>query len=111
MERLTEADKLGGYKIKGIKTDDLTSRVDTMLVENAIDKLAAYEDTEEQGKWIKCNDRLPETQINVLCFSLLHSFVIAHVHKDGGWECDKTHCWLEPTHWMPLPDPPSEKFE
>ena len=52
MTRLTEADKLGGYKIKGVNTDDLTSCVDTILVENAIEKLAEYENLEEQNRLI-----------------------------------------------------------
>lgn len=33
---------------------------------------------------------------------------LAYLAKDGGWR-DSENEWhrrLEPTHWMPLPDPP-----
>ena len=55
--------------------------------------------------WISVKDRLPENEDEVLIYM---------GHYEVGWYSREV--WrgvdewrLEPTHWMPLPEPPAEK--
>lgn len=65
-------------------------------------------------EWIKCSERLPEEQIDVLvaCVDEGNSFIaIDHLAQDRFtdgtpliWYCAGDIV----THWMPLPEPPKE---
>lgn len=64
-----------------------------------------------QSKWISINVMLPEEDKVVSVYELRHgehSFGTGYI-DDGVWEC-KSVQWLtlNPTHWQPLPEPPTE---
>lgn len=83
------------------RADDLHS----YLSGDAADKLAAYEDAEEQGmlfpRWIPVTERLPEDGEYVLAYSEQDGLMLVEArHRFSNWEI---------THWMPLPEPPKEE--
>lgn len=77
-------------------------------------------------EWIKCSERLPEFEQQVLCFDPNHTeakIYVVQLEKENFYEVDKCKLghaeqWIEaagesyftwkPTHWMPLPNPPQE---
>ena len=81
--------------------------------------LAKYHDTilaaleiAERGKWVKCEERLPEESATYLaiCFEGDAGSDLPFSVERQGWNClgDRRN-ELFPTHWMPLPLPPEEK--
>lgn len=68
-------------------------------------------------EWISVTERLPEVDkyvlvcfgsgyIAVAClFDIDEDLTLWRAMTDDGWTCD---CDAEPTHWMPLPEPPKE---
>lgn len=71
------------------------------------------------GEWISLNDRWPEEWTMVLAYrpGTRHPFHLARwfVHNSGEkyWEMNGTsgHGVNPPTHWMPLPEAPSNGEE
>jgi hypothetical protein len=75
--------------------------------------------------WISVKERLPEVDVSVLAYdsasdymTLAHRFCYAEsVRAAGGLAFkDETDDYdyptkFDPTHWMPLPDPPQEEPE
>ena len=70
---------------------------------------------EKVPQWISVEDRLPEawkneednTLINYMIYSPYFGVDIGNYHKEAGtWLCMALPCTV--THWMPLPDAPSE---
>lgn len=68
------------------------------------------------SEWIKCSERLPEEQIEVLVWyegtgMVPGSIGIDHLAKDR-FENGAPLTWYlagdTVTHWMPLPEPPNE---
>lgn len=69
------------------------------------------------GEWISVKDRLPKKYQYVLAafpngemvvacvFDYDEDVVYWRVQIDMGWESDMD---FDPTHWMPLPEPPKE---
>lgn len=72
--------------------------------------------------WISVEDRLPDIDVLVLCFSVDQMFVgfrsAKHDDTGRGWswamqddvlnaDCHRNDVFAEVTHWMPLPKPPS----
>ena len=69
-------------------------------------------------KWISVEERLPKREEYVLVRYQNNDMIVACVfdrdecmtfwraQTDEGWCCD---CDTEPTHWMPLPEPPKEE--
>lgn len=74
MERLTERDEFGNADIIGVDSMDLQCNLafnEFNKVTNALNKLAEYEDLEEQGKLVRLSynandlsDKLSETPYN-----------------------------------------------
>ena len=54
-------------------------------------------------EWVSVDDRLPEPKENAICINRYGSMMIG-VYTEWGWMFP---CYFEePTHWMPMPDPP-----
>lgn len=56
-------------------------------------------------KWIKCSDRMPPDDTDVLAYGFGHTSIQRITNpKDGNlWGCISKECV---THWMPLPKAP-----
>ena len=61
-------------------------------------------------EWIKCSDRMPETYVNVLLTDEHDDVCIGQMEYE-----DDVYFYVvgsvnryKATHWMPLPEPPSE---
>ena len=66
-------------------------------------------------EWISVEDRLPEHNVNCLVF-LPYGHLYTGIHvayysaKRNMWvDIDGTYLFDHPTHWTPLPTPPTEK--
>ena len=90
---------------------------DKNLLAEAMEKLARYEDAEENdrlGQWIPCSERLPEPdEYILLSFSNYSGLVIGRYEEDdeGGAFYVGDNLMLLAQHdafvnaWMPLPEP------
>jgi hypothetical protein len=66
------------------------------------------------GEWIQASERLPDFDDRVLIFCPLlepDEIAAATMDKNGLWTCDDGQLLgtTEPTHWMPLPAPPTAR--
>lgn len=84
--------------------------VDCPAFENAVERLAAYEDTGlepeqvealKRTTWIPCSERLPKVGEEVLVYSSSRG-VVADYYDRGIFG------YGDVTHWMPLPELPKE---
>lgn len=88
----------------------------------ALDKaIEALEKREapDNGGWISVKDRLPEESKNVLVYckgGYMSSVSFSHMWKafnhfdsQGDPTEGDNHCFLDVTHWMPMPEPPEEE--
>ena len=95
--------------------NDYIDCVEVSLLQDAVKLL------KQSNQWISVKDRLPKKGQYVLCVFETGYMVVACIYEkdedvvfwraqtDDGWECDMDS---EPTHWMPLPEPPKEeKYE
>lgn len=94
---------------------------DRSLLADAMEKLARYEDAEENdrlGQWIPCSERMPEEEEYILLsFANYTGLDIGRYENDG--ENDKfypgdeeetyAHYGLTVNAWMPLPEPYREE--
>lgn len=54
-------------------------------------------------EWVSVDDRLPEPKENAICINR-HGDMMIGIYTEWGWMFP---CYFEePTHWMPLPQPP-----
>lgn len=59
-------------------------------------------------EWICVKERLPEPCVDVLAFYPLENKIdISWVYGDGSWAFPVSKGYV--SHWMPLPDPPTEE--
>lgn len=58
------------------------------------------------GYWIPCSQELPADHVAVLVVSIRGKQVVMYRER-GVWVQGLTTAYWEPTHWMPLPSPPS----
>jgi hypothetical protein len=60
--------------------------------------------------WIPVSERLPEEDVDVLVMTN-YGMHVADLDEDGLWNASHGDSWQfpEPTHWMPLPEPPEAK--
>lgn len=95
-------------------SDGSVSQPTDLKWSEALEKLAAYEDTGVEPeevrsvKWIPVSERLPEYGRPVLLYfnrNNHNSMGVGDYYHDGDtliWR----GCGFIPTHWMPLPEPP-----
>lgn len=80
-------------------------------------------------EWISVKEKLPEFDRPVLCFDPIHSeakIYVVKLEKENFYEIDNcklghSQHWIEaagesyftwnPSHWMPLPNPPNDENE
>ena len=65
------------------------------------------------GRWIPVTERIPEKNVDVLVFNG-HGFFVAqfftwHIGSIGLDMWSMPQYCADPTHWMPLPEPPKEE--
>lgn len=60
--------------------------------------------TIEKEKWVSVDDRLPEAYETIISYNI-HTDEVStdYIDDEKRWDV------LNPTHWMPLPQPPKEK--
>lgn len=59
-------------------------------------------------EWISVKDRLPEPKEKAICLNMDGEMMIG-TYTEWGWMFP---CYFEePTHWMPLPQPPKGEAE
>ena len=68
----------------------------------------------EFGKWISVKDALPKdagTYIIVDCYGIVRSrhFCKGQGRFAGYWHANNSAKYGNPTHWMPMPEPPKEE--
>ena len=96
-----------GYKA-GVETaTEQRKQLVSMLDEKIIRLEAAL------PKWISVNERLPEENFEVLML-FKHNMAVGWYGGEGDWYSNTddgyyASCDGEPTHWMPLPEPPKEE--
>lgn len=66
-----------------------------------------------QDKWISVEESLPEEEVHVLCFwndKRIEGAVLTNLDDEKYWYYlqDGDACNSNPTHWMPLPQPPKK---
>lgn len=101
------------YKLEELVCDRIKDTDDAMLVCDAINAINAL----SEPRWIPVTERLPEVNTYVIgcfkdgsmtavcLFDIDEHMTFWRACTDEGWEAD---CDSEPTHWMPLPQPPKE---
>lgn len=102
--RLIDADKLNLWTVlRPYCAADVCCEV-TDIIDNA--------PTVNPYEWISVEDRLPEKFMNVLCLYPSKNYgsniVVDYMESDRGYFAYQFK-YGEPTHWMPLPAPPTEK--
>ena len=98
-----------------MNTEELDKGLDEahtiLLIDNLNKKVEEYQKRiaeleASQPKWISVKDRLPKDCTDVLTNTLVGCYVGYYDNDVGLWyETGPT----EVTHWMPLPEPPTEK--
>ena len=69
------------------------------------DTLHVNESEASRDGWISVEDKEPEKKGNVLVYDgNYHVALFNPGHKNYRYDCDSYD--VEPTHWMPLPEPP-----
>lgn len=125
MERMTIRDAKGRACIEKQREGDesyLFIQNNYYIRGDAADRLAAYEDAEEQGllvrlpckmaeygKWINVNDSLPELGKVVLVHGAGGGIYTAKLTEIGWWKLNSRFHECNPMYWMPLPDAPKEE--
>lgn len=74
--------------------------------------LLEIQPTANPYEWISIEDRLPEKFTDVLCLYPSKDYgcniVVDYMESDRGYFA-RQFKYGKPTHWMPLPTPPTEK--
>lgn len=83
-----------------------------------VDMAMLVDDAPTVGGWISVKDRLPKVETEVLLV-FPHNMAVGCINSRGYWKVNSGDDWYtfvadeetEPTHWMPLPEPPKEVSE
>ena len=79
--------------------------LDRRIRQGGDDAIAAV--SELLPRWIPVSERLPEEDVDVLVITN-YGMHVADLDEDGLWNASHGDSWEfpDPTHWMPLPEPP-----
>lgn len=65
---------------------------------------------DRESRWISVKERLPEEEIEVLCFGFTGSMMVGAIwaeNEKDGYYAESTDGMLDNvTHWQPLPEAP-----
>jgi hypothetical protein len=100
--------------------DGIIRRTPKQLIDSQRQCLSQVIIDNQNSKWIKCSDRLPEHRQKVIAYNTRKEIVSSaqysdealdtNVIKDNEWynleECEPVNG--EVTHWMALPEPPKD---
>lgn len=109
--------------IKCVECDARIIKIITVRDQPDVDyfkSLAIEEWNKRANEWISVKDRLPELNIEVLCFNgskRFGAYTLAELVTDSlgemGWHVFGLHEYDAGfgcvTHWMPLPEPPKDE--
>ena len=103
-EMIKDIDKVSEFTIFGLTDAFIKVKV---VSEKVAENLyaAGYR---KQSEWINVEERLPEVAQKVLLFSPSDGINLGYVTNDKRFYVYKSYP-DRPTHWMPLPAPPTEK--
>ena len=98
-------------------SEDYSSTVNCKTVINELNKIKQSLIRESGEKWISVQDRSPESN-DISCWHLINAkicdyedeeFIVGEAcyEGDGKW-ANGYNQDLNPTHWMPLPQPPNQ---
>lgn len=67
-------------------------------------------------KWLKCSEQMPELRQEVIIYDEKTGFLQSGMVFDGTYNSDshfvdfneEYYTMKNPSHWMPLPEPPDE---
>ena len=59
-------------------------------------------------EWISVKDRLPKVNESILCYQTIYGRSVGVMDDLGQFRFNHPGDTLKPTHWMPLPEPPSK---
>ena len=107
MARIIDADEFERFLMN--LPDEVLCEDCCYVVVNEMRKQPTIEAEPVKQEWISVKDRLPEGYMRVLTYSHADGVMIGSMDCDG--EFHYPYCLLpdEPTHWMPLPEPPKEE--
>lgn len=67
------------------------------------------EELERNQKWISVTERLPEKDVKVIALGNHGGVYVATYYGGRYWhKLNARNHMCQPTHWMPLPEPPQE---
>lgn len=110
MERLTYKEGNHYYSENDCLVEISTIDEDSLnVLQNMLDKLGAYEDAEEHGrygKWIPVSERLPEESLNsVIGWDTYRNRCCFVQYLGGRFVLGDDIYSVNVTAWMPLPEP------
>jgi len=90
--------------LKRINDCSLSKQQREAMIESAILSASKNTVSNEGDKWVSVNDRLPEAYETIISYNI-HTDEVStdYIDDEKRWDV------LNPTHWMPLPQPPKEK--
>lgn len=62
--------------------------------------------TTKDAGWISVHDQMPDNYQRVAVWTRSDGYVPFVYHEDGMWISEILRWSGNPTHWMPLPEPP-----
>lgn len=79
---------------------------DSVSGQHAKDLREAADLLQSVSEWISVKDKLPEDDGHYMC-ALTFEIIVINTWYEGKWVADSEYV----THWMPLPEPPTENKE
>lgn len=118
--RLIDADKLTQTINKALETPCYSAYNDgyDMALNTILDYIEGMPTASAYGQWVSVKDRLPEVQKEVLIYlpeydsvEIAALFEIPSLNLKEWTQNEDAYMLNEVSHWMPLPEPPDERYK